>query len=114
MKKLLFELAWLYSWSSTATCVFEHLRYSKVRVSCSSQVEKTTLIFRCNVMLCMCIQFQEEVEDHEGKPPTWAESMKAAAKDLAISEQPAPIIYSSRTHSQLAQVMGELRNTCYK
>ena len=53
-----------------------------------------------------------EVMVHDRK--TWADSMREAAQELSISFCPPTIVYSSRTHSQLAQVMGELRNTTYK
>lgn len=43
----------------------------------------------------------------------WAESLKEAAASRMFEELPT-IVYSSRTHSQLAQVMGELRNTGYR
>lgn len=52
-----------------------------------------------------------------GAELTWAEQMKAAQAEAAAVGQggtPPPIIYSSRTHSQLAQVMRELQQTAYK
>ena len=47
---------------------------------------------------------------------TWAEKMKegyAEMKTEGVVSLPT-IVYSSRTHSQLAQVMKELRNTSYR
>lgn len=54
-----------------------------------------------------------DVTIHDKPQQTWAESMKSAAREF-MDEGNSPIVYSSRTHSQLAQVMGELRNTSYK
>ena len=47
---------------------------------------------------------------------TWAESMKAGYAEamLAGDVRQPPLIYSSRTHSQLAQVMRELKRTSYR
>lgn len=47
---------------------------------------------------------------------TWAQSMKAgyAETQLAGDVRHPPLIYSSRTHSQLAQVMRELKRTSYR
>lgn len=47
---------------------------------------------------------------------TWAEKLKegyAELKTEGVVSLPT-IVYSSRTHSQLAQVMKELRNTTYR
>ncbi len=52
----------------------------------------------------------------DGQWKGWAERMKEGMAELRAEgglRQPT-IIYSSRTHSQLAQVMRELRNTAYK
>lgn len=52
----------------------------------------------------------------DGQCKGWAERMKEGMAELRAEgglRQPT-IIYSSRTHSQLAQVMRELRNTAYK
>ena len=47
---------------------------------------------------------------------SWSDKMKAGYAELkAEGTIGAPtIVYSSRTHSQLAQVMKELRNTSYR
>lgn len=47
---------------------------------------------------------------------TWAEKLKEGYAELkadGVVSLPT-IVYSSRTHSQLAQVMKELRNTSYR
>ncbi len=51
-----------------------------------------------------------------GTSLSWADTMKAgmAAAQLAGDVQQPPLIYSSRTHSQLTQVIRELRRTSYK
>lgn len=51
-----------------------------------------------------------------GTSLTWAESLKAgyAEAQLAGDVRQPPLIYSSRTHSQLAQVMRELKRTSYR
>ena len=52
----------------------------------------------------------------DGQWKGWAERMKEGMAELRAEGglRPPTIIYSSRTHSQLAQVMRELRNTAYK
>ena len=51
-----------------------------------------------------------------GTSLSWADTMKAgmAAAQLAGEVRQPPLIYSSRTHSQLTQVIRELRRTSYK
>ena len=51
-----------------------------------------------------------------GTSLSWADTMKAghAAAQLAGDVRQPPLIYSSRTHSQLTQVIRELRRTSYK
>ena len=47
---------------------------------------------------------------------SWADKLKEGYADLKAQGVVAlpTIVYSSRTHSQLAQVMKELRNTSYR
>jgi len=51
-----------------------------------------------------------------GTSLSWADTMKAgmAAAQLSGEIRQPPLIYSSRTHSQLTQVIRELRRTSYK
>ena len=46
---------------------------------------------------------------------SWAAMMKDGLELMQDAERPLPtIIYASRTHSQLAQVMGELNSSGYR
>ncbi len=50
------------------------------------------------------------------EPQSWADKLKEGYGELKVEGIVAvpTIVYSSRTHSQLAQVMKELRNTSYR
>lgn len=82
-------------------CFIDHHHYVNFHTMCMLQVAQAETAAAAN-----------------GVELTWAEQMKAAQVEAAasgsVSSQPPPIIYSSRTHSQLAQVMRELRRTSYK
>ena len=51
----------------------------------------------------------------DGEDKSWASMMKDGLELMRDAERPLPtIIYASRTHSQLAQVMGELNRSGYR
>ena len=51
----------------------------------------------------------------DGEDKSWAAMMKDGLELMQEAERPLPtIIYASRTHSQLAQVMGELSSSGYR
>ena len=52
----------------------------------------------------------------EQQPQSWADKLKEGYAELKAegTVRLPTIVYSSRTHSQLAQVMKELRNTSYR
>ncbi len=52
----------------------------------------------------------------EQQPQSWSDKLKEGYAELKAegTVRVPTIVYSSRTHSQLAQVMKELRNTSYR
>lgn len=51
-----------------------------------------------------------------GGQASWADQLKAAYAEAQVAGEvrTPPVIYSSRTHSQLAQVIRELKRTSYR
>ncbi len=72
----------------------------------------------CDHSLCWWAQAVEaqRAAAAGGTSLSWADTMKAgmAAAQLSGEVRQPPLIYSSRTHSQLTQVIRELRRTSYK
>lgn len=54
-------------------------------------------------------------QSSQGDNKSWVGMMKEGLEMMRDAEAPLPtIIYASRTHSQLAQVMGELNSSGYR